>query len=142
MDHVVYVDYKAGELERIISGDKTIILRGAAGRKLPYGRVDTGDILFFIRNNGEGLIRAKGVVSEVFNSEKMNAEESTNLVDLHSDGLELSDKQYRKYTGKRYLVLVTVGLVSEVEPFRIDRSEYGNMDDWLLVGDINTVKML
>jgi len=142
MDHVVYVDYKAGELERIISGDKTIILRGAAGRKLPYGRVDPGDILYFIRNNGEGLIRAKGVVSEVFNSEKMNAEESTNLVDLHSDGLELSDKQYRKYTGKRYLVLVTVGLVSEVEPFRIDRSEYGNMDDWLLVGDINTVKML
>ena len=142
MDHVVYVNHKAGELERLISGDKTIIIRGATGRKLPYGRVDSGDVLYFIRNNGEGLIRAKGVVSEVFNSEKMNTEESTNLIDLNIEGLQLSDKQYKKFAGKRYLVLVTMGLVSELEPFSIDRSDYGNMDDWLPVGDINTVKML
>ena len=140
MDHVVYVDHKAGELEHLISGDKTIILRGATGRKLPYGRVDAGDVLYFIRNNGEGLIRAKGFVSKVYNSERMNREESTKLVDTHKDGLQLSTRQYKKYAGKRYLVLITVEQVSEVEPFRIDRSDYGNMDDWLPVKDITTVK--
>jgi hypothetical protein len=44
MDHVVYLDAKAAELENILSGRKTMIIRGAAGRKLPYGRVHAGDI--------------------------------------------------------------------------------------------------
>ena len=68
MDHVVYVDHKANELEKLFSGDKTIIIRGATGRKLPYGRVFEGDHLYFIRNNGEGLIWAKGIVQQVVNS--------------------------------------------------------------------------
>ena len=83
MDHVVYVNHKSGELELLVSGEKSIILRGAASRKLPYGRVDEGDVLYFIRNNGEGVIRARGVVSEVFNSKKMNKEESSELVNTH-----------------------------------------------------------
>ena len=44
-DHVVYLDAKAQELSRIISGEKTMILRGAAGRKMPYGRVFEKDVL-------------------------------------------------------------------------------------------------
>jgi hypothetical protein len=57
MDHVVYVDAAANEMEKLLDGSKEVILRGAAGRKLPYGRVDPGDRLFFIRNNGEGRSR-------------------------------------------------------------------------------------
>jgi hypothetical protein len=142
MDHVVYVDHRAGELEKLVSGEKNIIIRGATGRKLPYGRVHQGDTLYFIRNNGEGLVRATGTVSEVFNSEKMTEEESKRLVDDHCEGLRLSGKQYKRWAGKRYIVLVTVQAVSELEPFKIDRSGYGNMDDWLPVENVDTVRML
>jgi hypothetical protein len=31
MDHIVYVDNKAGELEQLLKASKTMILRGAAG---------------------------------------------------------------------------------------------------------------
>lgn len=141
MDHIVYVDDKAGELEKLISGEKAIVIRGATGRKLPYGRVHVEDILYFIRNNGEGIVRAKASVTNVFNSEKMTKEESTKLVDNHAEELQLSDKQYKKWVGKRYLVLITVGHVNELEPFKIDRSNYGNMDDWLQVENIDTVKV-
>jgi len=44
MDNVVYLDYKAKELENLRSGQKTMIIRGAMGRKLPYGRVEKFDI--------------------------------------------------------------------------------------------------
>ena len=67
MDHVVYLDVKANELENLISGEKSMIIRGAAGRKVPYGKVNAGDILYFIKNNAEGEIKARGVVSSVFN---------------------------------------------------------------------------
>ncbi len=141
MDHVVYVDHKSGELEKLTANKKKIIIRGATGRKLPYGRVHRGDVLFFIRNNGEGLVRAKTDVIKVFNSEKMSKEESIKLVDDNAEGLQLSSQQYKKYAGKRYLVLITVDRVLELDPFKIDRSKYGNMDDWLAVEDINTVKL-
>lgn len=42
MDHVVYLDARAKELEKLLDGRKTMIIRGAAGRKLPYGKVNKG----------------------------------------------------------------------------------------------------
>ena len=47
MDHIVYVDAKSKELGSILDGFKTMIIRGAAGRKLPHGRVSEGDVLYF-----------------------------------------------------------------------------------------------
>lgn len=136
MDHVVYVDAKENELSLLLNGKKQMIIRGAAGRKLPHGRVNPGDRLFFIQNNGEGLIRAEAEVIEAIHSEKLSEEESRQMVAEHQTDLQLTPAQVKRWAGKRYLVLVRVGMVRPVSPFAIDRSAYGNMDDWLPVGDI------
>lgn len=140
MDHVVYVDAKSKEMEKLVSGEKTMIIRGAAGRKLPHGRVYAGDILYFINNNGEGEVKASGVVKSVFNSDKMSEEESIRLVEGYQEKLKLTDKEFKRWAGKRYVVLIEVEKVKDINPFGIDKSQYGNMDDWLPVGDINSVK--
>jgi hypothetical protein len=143
MDHVVYVDAKAkaNDLEEILSGKRTMIIRGATGRKLPYGRVQEDDTLYLIRNNGEGLIRGKCVVEDVENSEKLTKEISVQLVKENQSKLNLTSKQFKRWAGKRYLVLITIKDVQEVDPFAIDRSAYGNMDDWLPVENIENVKI-
>jgi hypothetical protein len=140
MDHVVYLDAKADELGRVLNGEKSMIIRGAAGRKMPYGRVNVGDRLFFIENDGSGLIRAKSSVLNVVHSEKMEKEESFVMVQEYQDKLQLTDAQLKRWGGKRYLVLIEVSNCVSLEPFGIDRSEYGNMDDWLPVEDIERVK--
>lgn len=141
MDHVVYTDAKSQELEKLIKGEKTMIIRGATGRKLPYGRVNIGDILYLINNNGEGIVKAKCQVKSVFNSEKMDLETSKKLVDSNALALNLSPAQYKKWAGKRFLTLIEIESVKEIAEFKIDKSEFGNMDDWLLVEDINAVKV-
>lgn len=141
MDHVVYLDAKANEAELLLTGKKTMIIRGAAGRKMPYGRVHANDALYFINNNAEGVIFAKARVKSVFNSEKMSSEESVRLVKDHQDKLQLTKKQTDRWAGKRYLVLIEVGDVEGVEPFEINKSAYGNMDDWLPVESIETVRI-
>ena len=70
MDHVVYLDSTAKELDLLLSGKKTMIIRGATGRKMPHGRVYPDDTLYLINNNAEGLILAKARVKSVINSEK------------------------------------------------------------------------
>jgi len=85
MDHVVYLDAKAKDMENLLGGNKTMIIRGAAGRKMPYGRVDSGDVLYFINNNAEGVVKARAKVKGVINSDKMTKEESVALVEEHQD---------------------------------------------------------
>lgn len=140
MDHVVYLDAAAKELEKLLAGEKTMIIRGAAGRKMPYGRVNPGDTLYFLNNDGEGMIRAQADVKSVYNSEAMTLEASIALVEGAQEKLRLTDKQLKRWGGKRYLVLIEVEQAKEVTAFRIDKSQYGNMDDWLPVGNINDVK--
>ncbi len=139
MDHVVYVDAKAKEMDKLTSGEKNMIIRSAAGRKLPYGRVNDGDILYFINNNAEGKVKAKAVVKSVLNSDKLTKEQSINLVTQNQEKLKLTDKQFKRWSGKRYIVLVELENIEEVKPFAIDKSNYGNMDDWLPVGDIKKI---
>lgn len=139
MDHVVYLDAKAKEMESLLSEKKTMIIRGAAGRKMPYGRVDYGDVLYFINNNAEGVVKAKAKVKGVINSDKMSKEESVALVEEHQDKVQLTASQFQRWAGKRYIVLIEVEKMEQLAPFPIDKSEYGNMDDWLPVEDIKSV---
>lgn len=140
MDHVVYLDQKANEPQKLLSGEKTEIVRGATGRKLPYGRVFENDILYFITNDGSGTVFAKARVTSVFNSEKLTPEQSNALLNQHQEKLNLNAAQIKRWGGKRYLVLIEIADYETLEPFKIDRSAYGNMDDWLPVEDIQTVK--
>jgi len=139
MDNVVYLDHKAKELDNLISGKKTMIIRGATGRKLPYGRVHKGDILYFIENKGDGLVKAKARVKDVFHSEQLTRTESEELVNHNQNRLLLDSGMLKRFSGKRYLVLIIIEDFEELVPFKIDRSQYSNMDDWLPVEDINKV---
>ncbi|MBI4927770.1 MAG: hypothetical protein HY835_08385 [Anaerolineae bacterium] len=141
MDHVVYVDAKAKEMEQLLGGSKRMILRGATGRKLPYGRVFPGDQLYFIRNNAEAQVMARARVSEVFNLGPLTPEESQRALDEHQVELQLTPAQVQRWAGKRYLVLIRLEAVEEQNGFEIDRSAYGSMDDWLPVGEIDHVKV-
>ncbi len=140
MDHVVYLDAKANEIEKLIHGKKTMIIRGATGRKLPYSRVHPEDVLYFINNNTEGVVTSKAIVDTVFNSEKMSTEESIDLVKKHQEKLQLTDTQLKRWAGKRYIVLIGLKKIEEITSFAIDKSDYGNMDDWLAVENIERAK--
>jgi len=141
MDHIVYVDAKQGELEKLLSRSARMLVRGAAGRKLPYGRVQLGDRLFFVQNDGKCLAHAWAEVTMVWNSPSLKSEEARKVIEGNQEQLQLSPKQLLRWSGKRFLILIGIGPVTPLTPFTIDRSSFGNMDDWLPVGDIERVKI-
>lgn len=140
MDHIGYLDAQAKELENLLSGHKTMIIRGATGRKLPQGRVHADDVLYFINNNAEGIVRARANVERAFHSERMAEDESRALVEKDQPRVRLTDRQMNRWAGKRYIVLVEVDDMKEIPTFAIDKSNYGNMDDWLVVEKIESVR--
>ena len=141
MDHLVCLDAGAKELENLINGKKSMILRGADIIKVPHGSVKKGDILFFINDSYEKEVKARGVVTCVFNSGKLSVEESFETIIRNQDRLQLPDRQFESLAGKRYLVLIGLDNIESIEPFRVDNASFADSDDWHPVGDINLVAM-
>lgn len=139
MVHLVYCDNtgKKGEkvLDKILSGTKTMIVRGAAGRKIPHSRVLEGEQLYFMEK-GTALITAAAIVKHVENYVKLSHDEITEILEKNQAKLNLSDKQKVRWH-KKCLCLVEFEHVEEITPLAFDHQ--GNMDDWLIIGKIEDV---
>jgi len=139
MDHIVYCDKKAKELSRLLSGAQTMVIRGADGRKLPHGRVAINDTVYLLENDGSGIIRAKGIVSSAFHSDKLSLEECEKVIEENMDKLKLTETQKKRWIGKRYLCLIGLKDIHEIEPFSYAREK--NMDDWIIVECIDDIRI-
>ncbi|MDF2544386.1 MAG: uncharacterized protein K0S47_4104 [Herbinix sp.] len=135
MVHLVYCDDKEKVLEKILSGSKTMVVRGAAGRKIPHSRVFEGETLYFMKK-GTGKITAMARVTQVLNYVKLGEEEITKTLDENQNKLNLSEKQKERWH-KKCLCLVEFKDIKEIEPLQFDHQ--GNMDDWLIIEKIEDV---
>lgn len=139
MVHLIYCDNtgKKGDhvLDKILAGTKTMVVRGAAGRKIPHSRVFEGETLYFMEK-GTASISAKAVVKSVQNYVKLQEEEITKILEDNQSKLNLTDKQKDRWH-KKCLCLVEFENVQEIEPLEFDHQ--GNMDDWLIVEKIEDV---
>ena len=138
MDYIVFLDKEAGELRDLLYGDKSMIIRGDTGRMAPYGAVGTGDVLYFINNDGEGIVKAKGEAVSVFISENLSRrEELVDLILRNQSKLQLNLAQLKEWAGKKYIMLIEVTNVENVAPFRVDVRSQQPVNDWLSVVNIN-----
>lgn len=135
MVHVVYCDEKEKVLEKILDGSKTMLIRAAAGRKIPHSRVFEGESLYFMKK-GTGEISATARVQAVSNFVKLSEEEIYETLEKNQGKLNLSKKQQERWH-KKCMCLVEFSDVAEIEVLEFDHQ--GNMDDWLIVEKIENV---
>ncbi len=140
MVHLVYCDNagKKGEREwdKILTGTKTMVVRGAAGRKIPHSRVFEDEVLYFMEK-GTALIAAKAVVKSVQNYVKLSEDEIVKAFDENQDKLNLTDKQRTRWH-KKCLCLVEFKEIQRIDP-PLAFDHQGNMDDWLIIEKIEDV---
>lgn len=135
MVHLVYCDDKSKELSKILDKSKTMVIRGAAGRKIPHSRVFKDEILFFMEKGTKKII-AKAVVTDVQNFVKLSEEEINKVIEDNQEKLLLTEKQKERWH-KKCLCLVEFNHVEEINPLDFDHQE--NMDDWLIIDKIEDV---
>lgn len=139
MVHLVYCDNtgKQGERElgKILDGTKTMVVRGAAGRKIPHSRVFEGESLYFMEK-GTAKIAAQAIVTSVQNYVKLTEDEIVSTLEQNQPMLNLTDKQKQRWH-KKCLCLVEFSDVEQIKP--LDFEHQGNMDDWLIIEKIEDV---
>lgn len=140
MVHLVYCDNvgKGGEhvLDKILSGKKTMIVRSAAGRKIPHSRVFENEILYFMEK-GTTDVAAQAVVKSVQNYVNLSEEEINDVFVENAKKLSLSEKQRVRWH-KKCICLVEFENVEVIEP-ALQFEKQANMDDWLIIEKIEDV---
>lgn len=135
MVHLVYCDDKEKVLEKILNGIKTMVVRGASGRKIPHSRVFEGETLYFMKK-GTAKISAKATVINVQNFIKLSDDNIIKILADNQNKLDLSEKQKERWH-KKCLCLVEFAYISEIAPLDFDHQS--NMDDWLIIEKIEDV---
>jgi hypothetical protein len=135
MTHLVYCDDKEKVLEKILAGTKTMVVRGAAGRKIPHSRVFEGEKIYFMKK-GTGKISAAAIVKNVQNYTKLNEEEINSVFENNKEKLDLTQKQRQRWH-KKCLCLVEFENLTIIDPLDFDHQN--NMDDWLIIDKIEDV---
>jgi hypothetical protein len=133
LKHLVFLNKSAKEMDNIISGKKTSIIRGGNSKKACYARTKKGDTLYFTERNNGGYIECKAIVSEVINTDKLSKEEALAMILKHQNELQLTASQIKKWAMKPYLTIVKFKKVEVIEPFKIYECEYINMENWLII---------
>lgn len=140
MVHVVYTDNtgKKGdhEIDRIISGEKTMIIRSAAGRKIPHSRVFADETLYFMEK-GSLKISATATVTDVKNYVKLTEDEINQVFADNKNELALTEKQQTRWH-KKCICLVAFDEVKSITP-ALDFEKQTNMDDWLIIEKVEDV---
>lgn len=136
MVHLVYCNDKEKVLEKILAGDKTMIVRGAAGRKIPHSRVFQNEILYFMKK-GTKQISAMGVVKSVQNFVKLTDGEIKDVLAKNQSKLQLSETEKERWH-KKCLCLVEFQQLKEISP-PLEFDHQKTMDDWLILEKIEDV---
>lgn len=118
MDHVVYVTGRT--LDELLAGDLTWL-----SYPISSGWVHAGDKLFFAPKQDKTVVTAWSRVQQVRTAPRVHETTPYNLV----------DEPYR--AGKMMLIEVTNP--ERLTPFAIQPAHRG--DEWLVVGDIECVKV-
>lgn len=136
MVHLVYCNDKEKVLEKILAGDKTMIVRGAAGRKIPHSRVFENELLYFMKK-GTKQISAMAAVKSVQNFVKLTDEEINDILANNQEKLQLSEAEKVRWH-KKCLCLVEFEQLKEINP-PLEFDHQKTMDDWLILEKIEDV---
>ncbi len=140
MVHIVYCDNveKKGDrvLDEILDGRKTMVVRSAAGRKIPHSRVFAGEKLYFMEK-GSLAVSAWVTVISVQNYVTLTEPEIDGVFADNADKLALSEKQAARWR-KKCICLVEFDAPQMIDP-PLAFEKQNNMDDWLIVDKVEDV---
>lgn len=142
MEHIAIMRNSWGLLDKIISGNKTIESRWYKTKYPPWGRIKSGDTLYF-KDSGKPVNVISTVDNALFFS-NLGPKKVREILNKYGqmDGLGIEDipTYFQMFKQKKYCILIFFSNVETITPFHIDKSGYGTMSSWITIRDVNMIK--
>ena len=131
MNYLVFLDTQTSELEKILSGVKSMVLKEFDPTQPPIHPVKPGDSLYFLRNNNECDLRVKATVVRVlFFTKKLNEDLSHYLKEMQPK-LQLTEEQYNYWSTKKQVLFVEFESAQKTGVIHLALDEVKDRSDWI-----------
>jgi hypothetical protein len=131
MNHLVFLDPRAGELEKILSGVKTMLLKEFDPTQTSAHPVSLGDTLFFLRNKDECALRGKATVVRVLSFTNNSDEDLSQTLKAMQPRLQLTEDQYNYWSTKKRVLLVEFDCAHKIDVIQIASQKISDRSDWI-----------
>jgi hypothetical protein len=135
MNYLVFLDAQAGELEKILSGVKSMVVKEFE----PVQLVRPGDSLYFLRNNDECAVRVKATVVRVLPSNHGANEDLSHILKELQTRLQLTEEQYNYLSTRKQALFVEFEAARKIPEFHIAVGKVTDRTRWIAFEHIHEV---
>jgi hypothetical protein len=119
MNHLVFLDPDCGELEKILSGVKRMLVQDLDAARPGARCVAAGDGLYFLRDREDRTVRVKATVVRVLLAGASSDEDLTRTLKELQPALQLNEQQFSRWSAQRQALLVEFGSARKIDPIQI-----------------------
>jgi predicted RNA-binding protein len=130
MNYLVFLDTRAGELEKILSGVKSMLIKEFKPKKNTGQLVKPGDSLYFLRNKDECDLRVRATVRSIQFVTSGLEDLSHHLKEMQPK-LQLTEEQYNYWSAKKQLLLVEFESAQKIGVIHLALDEVKDQSDWI-----------
>jgi hypothetical protein len=131
MNYLVFLDPDAGELEKILSGVKSMILREIDPALPPIQTVKPGDSLYFLRKNGDLSLQVRATVISVLPSKNSPGEDLSHTLKELQPRLQLTEDQYNYWSAEKQLELVEFDSAHKIDVIHVASRKITDRSEWI-----------
>jgi hypothetical protein len=139
MNYLVFLDPNAGELEKILSGVKSMVLKEFKPALPPVQRVIPGDSLYFLRNNGDYTLRVRATVVRVLPSVNILGEDLSHTLKELQPRLQLTEDQYNYWSTKKQVLLVEFDYARKIDVIDVASNKITDRSDWIAFEEFDQI---
>ncbi len=131
MNHLVFLNTQAGELEKILSGIKSMVVKEFDPAQSAGQAVRPGDNLYFLRNKDECTLRVKATATRVlFYTKDIDQDLSHTLKEMQPR-LQLTEDQYNHWSAKQQILLVEFASAHKIGVIPVAPNKVADRSDWI-----------
>jgi hypothetical protein len=139
MNHLVYLDAQAGELEKILSGVKTMLVKEFDPTQPITHTINPGDSLYFLRSKDDCVVRVKATAVRVLSVANNLEEDLPQTLKVMQPRLQLAEEQYNHWSAKKQVLLVEFEAAHKIAVIQIASHKTMDRSDWIAFDDFSLI---
>lgn len=139
MNHLVYLDARAGELEKILSGVKTMLTKEFDPAQSTVHPVRPGDSLFFLKDTDDGSVRVAATVARVLPLTGSMDEGLSGALKEMQPRLQLTEGQFDYWSARQQALLVEFDSAHKIEVIRVAPRRIADAPVWIAFEELRDI---
>ena len=139
MNFLVFVDAQAGELEKILSGIKSMVIKEVDSAKPAAQPVNPGDSLYFLRYPTDSILRVKATVVRLLSCTNPIDGDISQILKEMQPRLQLTEAQYHTWTAKSQVQLVEFADAHKIEGIQLAAHLSKDRSDWIAFEQLSRI---